>query len=510
MRGATPPPQPHTRFPIPDEIIDFFNVDGNTALVVKGEPGTGKTIFSLQYIASQIRKKRGIYFSTRVNINSLYSQFPWIKGSIPPENIIDATQNVLPERMRIPQLIRFSSLPEFLKGLYMIVEQTPHQEVNIVVDSIDAIASSVGLLIEDVATKLINAIQEMNVKALIITERTEKSILDYICDGVIVLKKKIIDERIFRELVIEKLRGVEIKNAIYYFTLHEGRFKHFKEFSPLKISKRHYEPHPVIKDGEGTKFFEKHMFSTGNQQLDSLLGGFKRGSFVLIEVSEDVPFDFVINITAPVIENFILQDRGVIMVPPGDINPSYLINIYSSTISRDNLKKSYRTITTCPLAVLTSHPYFCENIEKCSKNIISNKDIHIESLPCLNTMETPLKSLFKVINRVIGDFRKNLNKEYLLFVSFERLEADLGPETAEKAAMELIARVRSEDCLCVGITFPAIKINPKLKYTADYFFKVFSREDVLFIYSIHPASKIYNVNIDYSQPHPRLYLTPIT
>jgi len=78
---------------IPPEIANFLNKIDNAVLLVKGEPGSGKTIFTLQYIANQAKRGQGIYFSTRTNAKSLYSQFPWIKENIPPENIVDATQN---------------------------------------------------------------------------------------------------------------------------------------------------------------------------------------------------------------------------------------------------------------------------------------------------------------------------------------------------------------------------------------------------------------------------------
>jgi len=134
---------------------------------VKGDPGSGKTIFSLQYIANQAEKGCRIYFSTRVDTTSLYSQFPWIKENIPPENIVDATQSMVPRRMEVPQLIRFSSLPEFLKGLYMIIEEKrPSSSPLVVVDSIDAIAPSVGLSIEETCAKIVDVVRGAGIKTL--------------------------------------------------------------------------------------------------------------------------------------------------------------------------------------------------------------------------------------------------------------------------------------------------------------------------------------------------------
>ena len=40
----------------------IFNNSGSIALLIKGDPGNWKTIFSLQYIASQAEESHGIYF----------------------------------------------------------------------------------------------------------------------------------------------------------------------------------------------------------------------------------------------------------------------------------------------------------------------------------------------------------------------------------------------------------------------------------------------------------------
>jgi len=471
---------------IPSEIVDFFNNSGNIALLIKGDPGTGKTIFSLQYIASQAEEGHGIYFSTRVDTGSLYNQFPWIRKNIPPENIVDATQSVVPRRMDVPQLIRFSSLPEFLKSLYTVVEERKLSGPPLlVVDSIDAVASSVGLPIEDVCAKIVDTMRNIQVKTLIITERVEKSPLDYICDGVITFKRKYIDGRLFRELLIEKLRGVEIRHPIYYFTLHEGKFTYLKEFYPLKREKDVQEPHPVIKDGEGTEFYEKGMFSTGSRQLDNLLGGIKRGSFMLIEVLEEVSADFAIDTTAPVLENFMIQGRGVIVIPYKCTSPQYFINIYSSLVGSEIVRKH-------------------------CKIVIPSKRQQADNIPWLVTTSYSIDDFLDTVNKLIDDSKKELDKNVLLFISFDKLEADFGSKDAEKIVMEFISRIKFEGDICIGVTFPSTKIGPKLKEMADYLFKFFCKREVAFIYGVHPSTKIFNVNVDFSKSHPTLYLTPIT
>ncbi|RKY81509.1 hypothetical protein DRQ11_15345, partial [candidate division KSB1 bacterium] len=315
--------------------------------------------------------------------------------------------------------------------------------------------------------------------------------------------------RIFREMAIEKLRGVEIRNPVYYFTLHGGKFKYFSEFLSLKQSKFSYEPRPVIKDGKGTEFYEHDVFSTGHQELDNLIGGFKRGSFVLLEVLENVPFKFVIDATLPIVENFILQGRGVITVPYGNINRSYLINIYSSLASKEAAKKYYKVIAPCPLVIQTGHPYFCDMIDKCPRIINPGMKYRSEPTQYPVPVEHCMKSFPEILNKLVSIFKRETDQNVLFFLSFDKLETSLGPEYAEKVVMNIISRVRVGGDLCVGVTSPNLRINIKLKRMADYLFRVFSRGGTMFIYGVHPSTKIYNVNIDFSQAHPRLYFIPV-
>jgi len=471
---------------IPPEIANFLNKIDNAVLLVKGEPGSGKTIFTLQIIANQAKRGQGIYFSTRTNAKSLYSQFPWIKESIPPENIVDATQTILPKKMEVPHVIRFSSLPDFLKGLYTVIEEKETTETPIVaVDSIDAVAHHVGLPVEDACAKIVDILRDLNVKTLIVTERTERTALDYICDGVITFKREIVDERLFRELIIEKLRGVEIKNLTYYFTLHEGKFQYFEEFRPIELATFIHEPHPPVKDGKGTKFYRKDLFSTGSKTLDEIVGGYRKGSFVLFEIDSGVPPIF--HQPSTTVENFLMQDRSVIIVPCKGLSPLYYFRLYSTMVGEEKVHKNCKIIIP-------------------SEEAQSDE----ERFPWLIYTNQNADHFIETINKVINESKKEKEEDILLFLSFDKIESDFGPENTEKIAMKIISKVRLEKALCIGTIFPSTKINIRLKEMADYLLKLFSKKGRVFFYGITPSTVIYNANIDFSEPHPKFYLTPIT
>jgi len=471
---------------VPMEIVKFFENAGNSALLIKGDPGAGKTIFSLNFLANQCKEGCGIYFSTRVDSNSIYGQFPWIKEKIPPENIVDATQSMVPKRLEVPQLIRYSSLPDFLKGLYTILEERkPIGTPTVVVDSIDAVANSIGLSIEETCSRIIDTVRSTNIKAIIVTERSEKTALDYICDGVITLKRKLIEGRIFREMIIEKLRGVQIINPTYYYTLYGGQFQFFKPFPILRLYKKKYAPHPVIKDGKGTKYYGKDLFSTSYQQLDEIIQGVKRGSFFLIESVGEVPCEFAFELVGSPIENFAMQKRGVVIVPCKGINPLWVFDIFSKFIGENVFKEHCKVI-----------------------DFRRMKDG--KQFPWLVKTNGSVDKFIEHLNNAIDNLKEKTNENILVVLSFGILEALFGPEEAEKIASEIASRIKFEKDLLIGTTFSGMKAVEKIREIADYVFRIFCEKDVLFGYGVHPPTEINNINIDLSKPHPQIYFIPVT
>ena len=64
-------------------------------MMVKGIPGSGKTTFLLTLSDDLKDLFDIIYFSTRVNVDVLYNQFPWLKNLEKKVSLIMASQNLL-------------------------------------------------------------------------------------------------------------------------------------------------------------------------------------------------------------------------------------------------------------------------------------------------------------------------------------------------------------------------------------------------------------------------------
>lgn len=474
-------------YTIPPEIFHFFSVAKSNSLLVKGFPGTGKTIFSLQCVSNLKNKTSGIYFSTRVDAKSLYEHFPWIKEQIPSENVVDATKNITPKEMDLACVINYSSLPDFLKGLYSIVYKISQQQTPlIIVDSIDALAVNVRMPVEETCSRLVNFAESMNSQMIIVTERYDISTIDYIVDGVIKLERKFLENRLLRRMRIEKLRGTEIRNPTYYFTLRNGKFQYFKRLPTYHLINRSYEYdyHPPIRDGEGTKFFNSGKFSFGTEAMDEVFNGVRRGSLILFEVDDKMNMEDVITVTFSIVENFLTQKRYVIMSPSENLHSDFLFRLLNKLVGEEITSKYFQ--------YLDQILQYVEQGNSIMK--IQRKRI--------------LKYLTDAINKLKVEHRKHLSS--LLYLFIDTLESITDVNDVFRVLSSIAAKIKVEGDLCV--TLKLVSGRRRSKYyrkIADVVIKLFTLNGVTFLYGIKPVTKLYNVNVDLTHPHPKLVLTPI-
>jgi Cdc6-like AAA superfamily ATPase len=235
--------------PIPAEIRTFFGDEYGKTLLIKGEPGTGKTVFALTLLS--MLKGNGAYLSTRVDPQTLYMLYPWVKGTINPDNIVDATQSEH-ERKKAKGAVtikplRYTAAPDFLKAIYTRAE------------------------------KMKNPI-------ILIVEYTEQRALDYMVDAVITTKSDMYEGRRLRSLSIQKLRGCSIKNPLYLFSLYNSIFTFFSAPETEGIE------NPVIPDS--IPDITNGSISTGIKDLDMLIAGYAHLSVNIFE-GDYLPYEIL-------------------------------------------------------------------------------------------------------------------------------------------------------------------------------------------------------------------------
>ncbi len=289
---------------IPLEIRDFFTREGGHSLIVRGNAGTGKTTFALQTIEDISAIEKSFYLSTRVSDSSLLAQFPWLKGKI--ERGEASSRPLVGEAevggegriRRRTELGNLRGLGEAMDGqevmmsvsigrdvgeleaVYDTIEKNLPAKSLIVFDSIDALAEKYG----ETCARLILTIQSDIVEGyganvLFILESADPQ-LDYLGDGVLVLKSTEYQGRRIREMEISKLRGCEIGQPRYLFTLRGGKITSFGHDFKEEFFSRSWSPVTDASD----------RVSWGITDLDRLLlSGLERGSIVLIEMGYGVP-----------------------------------------------------------------------------------------------------------------------------------------------------------------------------------------------------------------------------
>lgn len=283
------------------ELDEALSSDRGFSLLIKGLPGTGKTILALSAIA-EFGGSDALYISTRISPNSLYKQFPWLNECIQPLNVIDATKLYISADSHFG----LQTFPEVLYSRLRGIEKP----ATIVVDSWDAMSAQIddSKRVVSLQAAIAELVRESMINLILVTESMEVTPLDYLVDGIVVLRNYEIDYRRAREIEIKKLRGIEIGQHKYPFTLGGGRFQSFKPFERRRIEKR--------RRAELAPNTETHL-STGISDLDKIIGGgFKKGSLCnIIESGDDVSILGYQSIIAHMIINNIQQGNNCVCIP---------------------------------------------------------------------------------------------------------------------------------------------------------------------------------------------------
>ena len=199
----------------PFELMEFLKKD-TYSLLIKGEPGVGKTTLCLTILKILDIKRNFFYISTRISPTKLLEYHSWVGDFL---NINESNDNLKPfEDARLDEP---ESLFERITNQLMDVRSPL-----ITIDSWEGIASFM-----DKESRLNNErvmqtwLERAGGRLILANEGIETSSLDYLVDGIISLKKKNIKNKVEIEVELAKLRGVEIKNITYCATLQNAVFK---------------------------------------------------------------------------------------------------------------------------------------------------------------------------------------------------------------------------------------------------------------------------------------------
>jgi KaiC/GvpD/RAD55 family RecA-like ATPase len=212
---------------LPGELLKFIDND-SYSLLIKGKPGSGKTIFALTLMDNLHHNSNYFYISTRLSVKQLLFFYPWIDKF---REYNDSKQEYKFEDARLDEP---ESLFERITNQLMDVKSPI-----IIIDTWDAIASFMDRESRLNNERVLQIWRERaGAKLIFLSESHDVNIFDSMVDGVISLSYEMENSRYYRKLHFSKLRGIPINCSQYYFTLFNGYFYVFDPANKLNLFKK--------------------------------------------------------------------------------------------------------------------------------------------------------------------------------------------------------------------------------------------------------------------------------
>lgn len=301
-----------------DGLEHFLRLDANN-LLIKGLPGTGKTTLALQLL-SLFGKERSFYISSRVPREKLAKQIAWVS------EVVSGDDKGFSD-------LRLADADSFLQVLFDTIRRHKSKTLAIALDTWDSIAKELDPKERLKAEKTLVAIGDNSKATLIfVSEEPGSTTIDYLVDGVVELTRKEENDRVFREIEVQKLRGTPIVQHKYLFTLLGGQFEYLKSYSSPNYSV--IKPFRAIRDSsEG--------YSFGSTWIDSVFGGMQKSGTFTLEYDENVPYSIIRTIELPSIVNFLLLGRSVFLIPLPGASSQNLISLIENAVGNKKADSNF-------------------------------------------------------------------------------------------------------------------------------------------------------------------------
>ncbi|MGC8848864.1 MAG: ATPase domain-containing protein [Candidatus Bathyarchaeia archaeon] len=463
-----------------DEAIEGGLPKGSLILLA-GEPGTGKTIFSMQFLTK----------GCKLGEPGVYVGFAEPRGVL----IEDASRHLGVDlagleadgRLRILDYtaVREEAASAILEAVLRGVEALRAERL--VIDSFSAMAQAykepieVRIILHTVLGRIVRGLgctTIMVVEVPVGESRMGLGMEEFVADGVLRLRAGELDGRLFRDLEIVKLRGTRLSERKIAYTLEKG-FKALPPFKPKPVEKpSRFKPIP---DPPG-------KYSTGSEDLDAVLeGGFDQGDAVLLEIGERVSIPGYLPVLAPTMLNFIAQGRGVLLIPsPGvDAEKARAVGL-SYGLTDDEINRLLRVFEPRTLSVGESKPYV----------------VGFEA-------EDPWTTYSKYIG-IEEELRRTTNQPVLSVSSANTLASYYGEAVCEKILGQEAIRIRKHGSLGIIVMKPGHEnLTRKLSSIAATHLKIVREHGCLLLYGLKPRTGLYAAEMDTSKGYPLPKLTPI-
>ena len=305
---------------LPAELATFLSRD-TFSLIIKGESGTGKTILALTILKALQPLENALYVSTKTSPVQLLEYYPWIEEIFGPPGPLkdfgekegaEGWETLVDSRLDEPNIV-FERVTNVLMD-----KQAPV----VVIDSWEAMAEGLGSEALRTNIRVLETWRDRaGARFVFIGEDPGNSAIDYLVEGVVLLRDRTTGGRRLREVMLSKLHGVQIRKPSHFFTLSGGSFRCLPEYSPGDYSFR--KPLPIRLDRPLHR--EKGRIPTGHASLDAVLkGGFPSKSVALVEVEDDVDAKVGLVLVNKLVQDWASLGGTVVMQRPRGIEERFV------------------------------------------------------------------------------------------------------------------------------------------------------------------------------------------
>ncbi|MHA2425638.1 MAG: ATPase domain-containing protein [Candidatus Thorarchaeota archaeon] len=311
---------------VPPSIREALSSKTGFVLVVTGKPGTGKSLL-VQEIFRTFENSFMIITSTENHMATVMS----LSDAVPDWG----DRHVLTQYWRplVEKTSHESSLETQLSRLVGASEDQGSADVVIIDSWTDFVEPINPANRYEIQQSLIHAARNEGRKLVLVTEgewdSTMNNTLHHSADGVVTLEKIRENQRMFRQIVLEKMRAQLISQDSFLFTLHKGRFTYIPWY---------VHQYPAITVGrDPIPDPSPERMSTGNLSLDSVLGGgFLKGQLSLIEV-DNLGVPYLETIYIPFLSNHLELGRPAVILLPEGWSPEFFTESLTHFVDKNRI-----------------------------------------------------------------------------------------------------------------------------------------------------------------------------
>jgi len=462
-----------------DKVIEGGFPQGSLILVA-GNPGTGKTVFSARFL------HRGVvdYGENGVYVNFSESRETFYKNMKSFGFDFEHLERDGKFHYLSMLAVREARVSSVLKLILEVINKAKAKRL--VIDSFSVVAQAfekphdARILIRTVLDKIVRQVGCTTLMIVEVPYGEEKiglGIEEFVADGVLYFRAGRLEERLYRDLSIRKMRGTEVKEDEVGFTIKDG-FKAFSSFETRPIERR--EKFKPLPDPPG-------KFSTSSEELDKLLGGgYPRGSTVLLEIGRNVSTQQYHLILSPTSWNFLAKRAGVIVFPSSGVDYNIVWKrAAESGLPEETLNRCLR-VCVFRSSATKKKPYIAE---------FEGKDMNED---------------FERYLEVATELWKEIGKPLLHIVGIDRLMAHYGMDDAIKIINLSTTMIRENGSLGVFLLKPRYpRASDILNAIVNIHLKMVREHGALLLYGLKPRTRLHFLEMDVSRGYPLPKLTPV-